>query len=420
MKNFRTLFAMFALVAAPFVMVSCSDDSNDTPEPIVPDIVSFGIEVKNIDATSATMTVTPSDDEILYIFDIVDKSVYEERYDSDISALIEAVIYGLSTSQNMTREEIVASVTSQGVDSYEYTSLEPETLYMAYAVQVSEQGEVLSELYSFDFTTPVLPQAEITWDVTFDQVEYDGVTFTITPSDDTIPYYFTVRPSYSYSEQMSEAEILDAVMSEDAMMLDYYAVTGEYISEYASQEFILCSDTGYDLIIFAYAEGQALSEAYLVPFRSKASEMEVSSPGFSLGVSNGDEKLFVSLQPEDVNRMYMWDVELQSKFEEYATPKDYINAYVDNLVETMGKYELDFARVMGEDSAEISQSNFAPNTPCVVWAAYIDERGEIDPDIIMVYEFEALGTESEATAVVNTMGVKPMLQNPDMRGRMIK
>lgn len=420
MTILKSIFAVAALLVAPFVMVGCSDDDTTTPDNPQggeePTAITFDIQLAELTSTSVMMTVTPSDESAFYYFDAVEKENLEMGYGNSFEEYLDAMIVFLNT-QGMSNEEAVLEIASVGVDSYHFNSLSPNTEYVAFAFAMSADGKLISEAATKEFTTQEVSQETISWDVTFDEILYDGASFTITPSDDTTPYYFTVRPSYAYSECMSNEEILDAIMLEDGMMLDYYAVTGEYESLYDMQEFILCSDTGYDLIIFAYSNGEALSEVKLVPFRSKASEMTIADCSFDIAVNQTEDDVVVEVSPTDENRMYMWDVEKKSVVDELGGTKAYIEAYIQDVVDTDGRYELDFVRVMGGDISYIGQNNFDEGEACVAWAAYVDERGEIVGEVVS-YDFEALGIPNMNTeAPAKLRGVKPVAARVDARNR---
>ena len=159
-------------------------------------------------------------------------------------------------------------------------------------------------------------------------------------------------------------------------MIDYYLVTGEYESNYEMQEFILCADTGYDVLVFAYSDGAPLTSIKRFPFRSLGSEAE--NVTFEIDVtptSNGAE---IAVAPSDEHAMYMWDVVDKSDLINTYNGDIaiYVDAYIDAMIENMGLYELDFARVMGSDNTTISHA-FEPSTDYLVWAARVDEFGEV-------------------------------------------
>jgi hypothetical protein len=270
---------------------------------------------------------------------------------------------------------------------------------MIYVVPVDEQGKAIAEATIDYFTTPAMT-TEVDWDVVLGDINYDGLSFTVTPTDDTTPYYFTVRPQFSYGDAMSDEELLAAIMNEDGMMMDYYAVTGEYESLYEMGEFILCSDTAYDLIIFAYSDGQPLSGVKKVPFRTKTPETAPADCTFELTYTFGEGDVAISVTPSDENLMYMWDVEDKSLVESLGGIEDYVNAYIGDMVESYGAYELDFARVMGAETEEIG---FVAGE-YMIWAACVNERGEVvSPIAIEEFVMEESAAEASTKTALGSM-----------------
>lgn len=405
MKNFRIFFAFAIFAVASSMMVACSEKDDPTPEPQppTPTAITFDIEVTDVTATSANLWVTPSSDDVLYFFDMI------TDYNGDVTKLVENMFEAL-VSDEMPIEEVVAQYASRGEDNWYYDNkLSPDTEYMIYVVPVDEQGKAIAEATIDYFTTPAMT-TEVDWDVVLGDINYDGLSFTVTPTDDTTPYYFTVRPQFSYGDAMSDEELLAAIMNEDGMMMDYYAVTGEYESLYEMGEFILCSDTAYDLIIFAYSDGQPLSGVKKVPFRTKTPETAPADCTFELTYTFGEGDVAISVTPSDENLMYMWDVEDKSLVESLGGIEDYVNAYIGDMVESYGAYELDFARVMG---AETEKIGFAAGE-YVIWAACVNERGDVVSPIA-VKEFVVEGEAAESTAKATLGGMKQAVKRTSSR-----
>ncbi len=402
MRNFRTFFDYMMLAVASVMMVACSDKDDVTPPPS-PD-ETFTIEVSDLSSTEVTVTITPSDDSVLYYFDVISKVDLDDNFNGDTVALLNHMFNTFATMYNLSMEEVVERFASQGVESYFFDSISPDTEYVVYVVPVSSDGTALSEGTTYSFRSHAIARAEIDWEVTFGEILYDGLTFTIAPSDDTVPYYFTVRPQFSHGGAMSDEELLETVMAEDGMMLDYYAVTGEYESLYEFQEFILCSDTAYDLIIFAYSDGQALSDVKKVPFRSKTPQTAPADCTFELTCEFDEENTAsISVTPSDEYLMYMWDVEDKSMVESYGGIEGYVDAYISNMIETYGAYEIDFARVMG---ADMLGGNIFTAGEYVIWAACVNGRGEVVSPIAV----EEFAVEDEATEASASAEVAPLKQ----------
>ena len=366
-------------------------------QPAVSDM-TFDIEVTDVTSTSANVRITPSRDDVIYYFDVVSKDTLTEVHNGDATVLVENLFESMAGGTPM--EELIATYTSQGADGWYYdNTLSPDTEYVAYVVPINEQGKAIGEA-TIDYFTTSSMNTEMDWDVEFGDIHYDGLSFTVTPTDDTVPYYFTVRPQFSHGGAMSDEELLMTIMSEDAMMMDYYAVTGEYESLYEWQEFILCSDTAYDLIIFAYSDGQPLSGVKKVPFRTKTPETAPADCTFELSYTLGEGNATISVTPSDENLMYMWDVEDKNIVESFDDIEGYVDAYIGDIIENSGAYEIDFARVMGAETEEIG---FVAGE-YVIWAACVNERGEVvSPIAIEEFVMEESAADASTKTALGSM-----------------
>ena len=87
-----------------------------------------------------------------------------------------------------------------------------------------------------------------------------------------------------------------------------------------------------------------------------------------------------------------------------------MNAYIGDMVESYGAYELDFARVMG---AETEKIGFAAGE-YVIWAACVNERGDVVSPIA-VKEFVVEGEAAESTAKATLGGMKQAVKRTSSR-----
>lgn len=382
-------FLSLIMLATTALFAACEPEV--TPDPPTPDppALILDIELSEVGINTVTMNVTPSEVEALYVYDVIQQSILNEHHDGDVAVYVANLVASVM-EEYQTPEATLERIATTGASSYTYNTLSPDTDYVAFAIAVNTACEVIGEAAMENFRT--LPMPELcSWDVNFDELFYDGVTFTVTPSDDTIPYYFTVRPSASYGSVMTDEELLENIMYEDGMMLDYYAVTGVYESLYDMQEFILCSDTGYDVLIFAYSDGAPLTSIKKFSFRTL--KPDVDNVTFSIAVTPTADGANVTVAPSDEHTMYMWDVVDRSQLDSdyQGSIALYVDAYIANLIETMGLYELDYSREMGEGGNNFTYA-FTPSTDYVVWAAQVDEFGNVVGEIA-TEEFTTLAGE---------------------------
>lgn len=370
-------------------------EDEETPAP-EPPALTFDIALEDIGVNSVTMSVTPSDNNAVYLYDILQVEILEQYHEGSVKTYVKNLVAS-ALEEMADLEAVYARIGTMGKDSYSYKTLTPDTEYIAFAVALNVECEAIGEVESQTFRTEPMPQ-QLSWEVSFDEIFYDGISFTVTPSDDSVPYYFTVRPCVSHGSLMNDKQLLDAIVAEDYMMIPFWTTKGVYTSTFEvgadSNDFILCSDTGYEFLVFAFADGAPLSEIQRFPFRTLKPDVESLSFEFSItpGVNNAE----VAVSPSDKHTMYLWDV-IDKDAIKNSFGGDfgyYVKSYIDNMIESMGLYELDFARIMGDDSYNFPMA-FEPSTEYVVWAAQVDECGKVVGDIA----FEIFTTLAEDTTV---------------------
>lgn len=187
---------------------------------------SFVIDVTNITATGATVSVTPSTNETYY-FDVIEKAYFdtyatEEEFAADYVADIQATINEINSSNgaNYTLAEFLSS----GSDSYTYEEgdLEPNTDYYAFAFCLSANGEIKGGFTKKAFKTlNEATTSENTFQVEVSNISATGVTVSVTPSNyDT--YYFDVI----------EKDIYDAYTDKKAFAAEYIAEVKDFYESY--------------------------------------------------------------------------------------------------------------------------------------------------------------------------------------------
>lgn len=358
-------------------------EDEETPAP-EPPALTFDIALEDIGVNSVTMSVTPSDNNAVYLYDILQVEIFEQYHEGSVKTYVKNLVASaLEEMQDI--EMVYYRIGTMGEESYSYNTLSPDTEYIAFAVALNVECEAVGEVESQTFRTEPLPQ-QLSWEVSFDEIFYESISFTITPSDDSVPYYFTVRPCVSHGSVMDDKQLLETVIAEDYMMIPFYASdckgvqTSVYDESADSNDFILCSDTGYELLIFAFADGAPLSEIQRFPFRTLKPDVESLSFEFSVtpGVNNAE----VAVVPSDKHTMYLWDVidkdAIKSSFG--GDFGYYVKSYIKNMIDAQGLYELDFARIMGDDSYNFPMA-FEPSTEYVAWAAQVDEYGKVVGEI---------------------------------------
>jgi len=124
--------------------------------------VSFAVAVTNITKNGAFVEVTPSDRTVLYVWDVVKKSVLNSYGGKVEGAFINDWLSNQIGSYWPTIQDVVKGCGMRGTQSYEYTTLSSETNYVVFAVCVNANGVATSSAYvSPVFTTEASKQADV-------------------------------------------------------------------------------------------------------------------------------------------------------------------------------------------------------------------------------------------------------------------
>ena len=151
----KRIFKFAILCATTLAMVACgggednpagSDDGTQTPEP---EVDALKIEVLDITAVSARVSVSPKDKKSKYYFDILRAEYYREYNEQfGFQRFIDNTINSLIKANSLTKEEVLSRILSAGDDSYGFTNLSADTEYYAVAMGVDDSGLISTSIYS--------------------------------------------------------------------------------------------------------------------------------------------------------------------------------------------------------------------------------------------------------------------------------
>jgi len=190
MKRF---FALLATAAVALTAMSCKDDKNGggvTPPPAEEDKL-FAIEVSDITTSTAKITVTPSDKvTTTWYWDLTEASntVNEEFIADYLNSYYQYVLDSGQVSETLSYSEFLGNIifAKDKTDMFVYERLNQGTDYVIWAAGMDAEGNILTEIEIFKFTT----QAPAPSDLTFD-ISVSGSVISITPSnDDPYTWYY--------------------------------------------------------------------------------------------------------------------------------------------------------------------------------------------------------------------------------------
>lgn len=167
---------------------------------------AYTIVVDNVTATGADITVTPSGTDTYY-WDVIDKASYDMLVSgqaaaygyNDLCDYIKYILdYYVSYYAQYGYDATYADFLYDAEDSYTYTSLDPETEYVVFAVAVDAEGNCGADIVTEGFTTGAVEESDLAITMSYAN---DILTINTTNSDD---YFFWVESKDDYDSYQSD------------------------------------------------------------------------------------------------------------------------------------------------------------------------------------------------------------------------
>ena len=156
-------------------------------------IPAYQINIKEIDYMAVTWDVTAKDQEMPYINMIVDKESWD-AYDSfeEFFKFSLITINQNAQSAGLTLEDYIEQSLIIYGDTLDVSTkgLLPATEYVIYAVGLTPEQEMLSEVCYQSFTTKDMPMVDVNFTITC-ETSPTSVVISVTPDDDEVYYMFS-------------------------------------------------------------------------------------------------------------------------------------------------------------------------------------------------------------------------------------
>ena len=267
--------------------------------------IEYAISVTNITSTGATVSVTPSDNNSPYYFDVIEKEILDAYgseaqfvadYVEDIKSYLDELnaIYGNVFS--------LADFVSLGKDYYTYgtePALDPDTEYYAFAFGMTENGEITSGLSKVEFKTlstggntggDDVTTSNNTFNVDVTDITSTGAMVSVVPSNyDT--YYFDVIEKEVYDMYTDKKEFAAEYIAEIKALFESYGYSlGEILSSgndaYSFEGYLEPNTAYYAFAVGVSTSGVITTDVAAVPFTTLA-----WGGGNSGGSTGGDKDL---------------------------------------------------------------------------------------------------------------------------------
>lgn len=358
--------------------------------------VSFEIKAENITQTTADVTVTPSDNEASYYFDLFAASEAKDLSDAEIVADLQDAWQQYAEYYGMELAEFMEYQLSNGEDSYTFKELNPGTEYTVVAFLVDEEFNLVGEVSRANFTTEaaIAPTGEkvnlgeLTLDNFDDYRDADGsfILYLVNDTteialcifDDDLDGVFTLEDldldwSYIYFENLGQPGIqsasISAVLSDDGKSSEFTVAL------------IANNGVEYDFTaVVVLEEGGGEDPVDPVdPVDPTGGVLEIAVSEITKSSAN------VAVTPSVDGATFYWNVFAASDVAGLSDAE--IGALfvqsMDDIIEYYSQYgyDISYADLMSEGADSYNFSGLNASTNYVVLAAYMDANANLQSEV---------------------------------------
>ena len=388
--------------------VGCSSDSDNDPGKKPEEGTDFSFEVKDLTQGSFGVKIIPQDKEQTYYFNLVTKDVFDS-YADDVALQLADYAYmsDLAASLGISLDQLLLEALLKGDQEHSYLALTPETEYVFYSYGISAEGQALTGVNSYAFTTPAPEFMDVNFEITASDITSTSFTLNIQPDNDDCFYYYDVMPASDYEEYCGGSPENVPTFMESYLE----ALKEEVFSDYTMPQFIteitnrgafsdsesfsglLPEYTYYAFAIGLANDGSIVTKASVTPVvtsESPRNEYTVDSEKvgdvtYSAHITASQSEAFAVL------------FERQYYFPEGTTDAEIINS----LYEANGN---SFSQFLYADNADVSYSRLIPNEDyyLLIFACNVDgspklEEGKINLKKVPVKTAQAAMSSAEYT-----------------------
>lgn len=215
---------------------------------------SFSIDITGVGATTAKISVTPTNGDCYYFCDFVTAEEYE-KYGGDggiIQSNAELIRSALEIYEMAGYSKSVTDFLEKGNSSFESTKLKAETDYVVFAFGMDPSCTGTTGVTKKSFRTTAAEQSSLTFNTGLYELKFNGAKIAFTPSNDEETYFTDCMDYETFSKFKSDKELTDWVISEAGNSISTFLVQGYH--EVDATE-ILVSKTKYVAYAFGYKGG---------------------------------------------------------------------------------------------------------------------------------------------------------------------
>ncbi|MGN1226445.1 MAG: hypothetical protein ACI4TL_04320 [Candidatus Cryptobacteroides sp.] len=268
----------------------------------------FEIVASNIQPTSFSVTISPSDDEVAYFYDIFPAEYYESLCGSQPEGILDylpSYITELAAQNSIDVPYTVSLVSTFGTSVEDFTSangLTPSSSYFVFAVGIGPDGSCT--------TDPVVKQVQTaappanTFTLLPGSIGHSSATYAVSPAHSESYVAIFERKCYLTDEKgellPSETIISEILASQGDQIADHIYSGNNSISECP-----LVPDEDYCILVFGYFSGEVTTPLYCEEFHT-AQVSPDTQQSFSIMSSEHTSTSFaVSFSPYYTSRPFI-------------------------------------------------------------------------------------------------------------------
>ena len=217
--------------------------------PVVQVVIPFNLEVYDVMGRSAMLRIQPTDNEMTYFDQIMEKSYFEMMFVSkeDIGEYFKDAVIGLAENSGMSLSDFLNNALDVGYKEQWWSALIPETEHVAFVVGMDYEADYLSEfVFAPDFMTIQSQLGDLYMDMSVTPKVYYA-TADIVPSDLESDYIVVASDAAAIDASgLDDLEIMQQICDELGWDLMFGAVRGEQSMKFED----LNPDTEYYLFAF--------------------------------------------------------------------------------------------------------------------------------------------------------------------------
>lgn len=315
LKRFCAFLALAAVASAAFS--SCVKNTTDSgQQEQKPDEESkplvLEITLEDLTATGVEMTVTPSDADGTFSFDILGKEAFDYLQSEGLQKFFDSEVQARQEEYELSREEVIEKMLVSGVSKHSYTKLSPSTDYYAVAFAVSAEGKTAETFVQKDFSTEAVSPSSNVLDITVSNIAADGADYAVKASNQEDSYVVDIWLK-DLVDELGDGETMKYFIEYNSYMIGMLSATGDFSLE---NEHICQPGREYYVIAFGYADGEPTTRLYKKEFKTIGGDPANCS--FKYSYSNlTSTGVTVKVTPSDKQVVYIWNVQDMTTFNEY-------------------------------------------------------------------------------------------------------